>query len=172
MLVPEECTVRLPQPRRASVFIAGLLVGTAIQSGLAQQGRIAGLNHVAISVADYAAATSFYAKQMGFREVFSFREPDGTPYFTYFQISRDTFLEVMQATPARPAGCPHFGLEVQNLDSVVAQLKARGVDVRAASLSPRTGTRIAQAVGPGGVNMELLEMGPDSLHRKAINDWK
>ena len=90
---------------------------------------------------------------------------------SHFQISRDTFLEVMQATPARPAGCPHFGLEVQNLDAMIEQLK-HVVDVRAASLSPRTGTRIAQAIGPGGINMELLEMGPDSLHRKAINAWK
>ena len=158
--------------RTATLFLAGVIVGVAIESALAQQGRIVGLNHVAISVADYAAATNFYAKQMGFREAFSFREADGTPYFTYFQISRDTFLEVMQATPVRPAGCPHFGLEVQNLDSMIEQLKQRGVDVRAASLSPRTGTRIAQAIGPGGINMELLEMGPDSLHRKAINSWK
>jgi hypothetical protein len=39
-------------------------------------------------------------------------------------------------------------------------------------LSPRTGTRIAQAIGPGGINMELLEMGPQSLHRKVIDNWK
>jgi hypothetical protein len=78
----------------------------------------------------------------------------------------------MQATPERPAGCPHFGLEVQNLDSVVAQLQRRGVEVRPPSVSPRTGTRIALAIGPGGVNMELLEMGLGSLHRKAIESWK
>jgi glyoxylase I family protein len=158
--------------RTAALFLTGVMLGMTVQAALAQQGRVVALNHVAISVADYAAATRFYAKQMGFREVFSFREPNGDPYFTYFQISRDTFLEVMQATPARPAGCPHFGLEVENLDSMVKQLEQRGVEVRAASLSPRTGTRIAQAVGPGGINMELLEMGPGSLHRKAIDAWK
>ena len=158
--------------KAAALVLTGVIIGMSIQSVLAQQGRIVALNHVAISVADYAAATRFYAKQMGFREAFSFREANGDPYFTYFQISRDTFLEVMQATPARPAGCPHFGLEVQNLDAVVEQLKQRGVDVRPPSLSPRTGTRIAQAVGPGGINMELLEMGPASLHRKAIDAWK
>jgi catechol 2,3-dioxygenase-like lactoylglutathione lyase family enzyme len=144
----------------------------AIQTGRAQQGRIAGLNHVAVSVADYAAATDFYGKRMGFREAFSFREPDGSPYLTYFQVNRDTFVEVMQATPARPAGCPHFGLEVEHLDSAVEQLRKRGVEVRAPSLSPRTGTRIAVASGPGGINMELLEFGPSSLHRKVIEAWK
>ena len=158
--------------RTLLVFITGIVAGLAIESALAQQGRIVGLNHVAISVADYKAATDFYAKQMGFREAFSFKEADGSPYLTYFQINRDTFVEVMQATPQRPAGCPHFGLEVEHLDATVEQLTKRGVQVRAPSLSPRTGTRIAVASGPGGINMELLEMGPASLHRKVIDAWK
>jgi catechol 2,3-dioxygenase-like lactoylglutathione lyase family enzyme len=158
--------------RMPFVFLAGILVGAAIQPGLAQQGRIVGLNHVAVSVTDYTAATDFYARQMGFREAFSFREADGSPYLAYFQVNRNTFVEVMQATAARPPGCPHFGLEVEHLDSVVAQLRGRGVEVRAPSVSPRTGTRIAVASGPGGVNMELLEFGPASLHRKVIDAWK
>ena len=158
--------------RTAFVFAIGVLVGLAIESTLAQPGGVVGLNHVAVSVADFEAARSFYSKQMGFREAFSFREADGTPYFLYLQINRNTFVEVMQATPARPAGCPHFGLEVQNLDAVVAQLKQRGVEVRPPSVSPRTGTRIALASGPGGIDMELLEFGPESLHRKVIEAWK
>jgi len=39
-------------------------------------------------------------------------------------------------------------------------------------VSPRTGTRSAVVSGPGGVNMELLEFGPDSLHRRVIEGWK
>ena len=158
--------------RTAFVLITGIVIGAAIQPALAQQGRIVGLNHVAVSVADYKAATDFYSTKMGFREVFSFREADGSPYLTYFQINRDTFVEVMQATAERPAGCPHFGLEVEHLDSVLTQLKQRGVEVRAPSVSPRTGSRIAVASGPGGINMELLEFGPQSLHRKVIESWK
>ena len=158
--------------RTALVFVTGIIVGLAVQPGRAQQGRIVRLNHVAVSVADYAGAIDFYGKRMGFREAFSFREPDGSPYLTYFQVSRNTFVEVMQATPDRPAGCPHFGLEVEHLDSAIEQLKARGVQVRDPSVSPRTGSRIAVASGPGGINMELLEFGSQSLHRKVIDSWK
>lgn len=158
--------------RSAIVFVTGLVVGVAIQSVLAQDGRITGLNHVAVSVADYKGATDFYGRQMGFREAFSFREPNGDPYFTYFQVNRNTFVEVMQATPARPAGCPHFGLEVQNLESVIDQLKGRGVQIRPVSVSPRTRTRSAVVSGPVGINMELLEFGPESLHRQVIDAWK
>jgi len=158
--------------RAALVFMTGVLVGLAIQPGRAQQGRIVGLNHVAVSVADYAGATAFYGKRMGFREAFSFREPDGSPNLTYFQVNRNTFVEVMPATPDRPAGCPHFGLEVEHLDSAIEQLKGRGVQVQPPSVSPRTGSRIALASGPGGINIELLEFGPQSLHRKVIDSWK
>jgi len=158
--------------RTVFVFVTGILIGMAIESGFAQQGRIVGLNHVAVSVADYKDAIDFYGRQMGFREAFSFREADGSPYLTYFQVNRDTFVEVMQATQQRPAGCPHFGLEVENLDAAIEQLKQRGVQVRAPSLSPRTGSRIALATAPGGVNIELLEFGPQSLHRKVIDAWK
>jgi predicted enzyme related to lactoylglutathione lyase len=156
----------------AGAVVTGVLIGVAIESGTAQQGRIAALNHVAVSVADYKGAIDFYGRQMGFHEAFSFREQDGSPYLTYFQVNRNTFVEVMQATPERPVGCPHFGLEVDQLDSVVEQLRKRGVPVRAPSVSPRTGSRIAVASGPGGVNMELLEFGPTSLHRKVIDAWK
>jgi catechol 2,3-dioxygenase-like lactoylglutathione lyase family enzyme len=157
--------------RSVVFFMTGIVVGVAVHSALAQQGRIVGLNHVAVSVADYESARNFYGKQMGFREAFSFREPDGSPYFTYFQVNRDTFVEVMQATPARPAGCPHFGLEVQGLDSVIDQLKQRGVQIRPPSVSPRTSTRSAVVTGPGGISMELLEFGPESLHRKVMEGW-
>ena len=158
--------------RTTAIFLTGLLVGAAAAAGLAQGGRIAGVNHVAISVTDYDAATRFYGRQMGFREAFAFREPNGAPYLTYFQVNANTFVEVMQATPARPVGCPHFGLEVENLDATIDQLRGRGVEVRAPSLSPRTGSRIAVASAPGGVNIELLEFGPESRHRKAIESWR
>jgi len=158
--------------RSTLIFTAGLIIGGAAQFAVAQPGRIVGLNHVAVSVQDYAGATEFYRSRMGFREAFSFREANGEPYFTYFQINRDTFLEVMQATAARPAGCPHFGLEVQNIDAMVADLRQRGIKVGDAALSARTGTRIATASAPGGVNIELLEFGPGSLHRKVIESWK
>jgi hypothetical protein len=78
----------------------------------------------------------------------------------------------MQATPARPAGCPHFGLDVENLDAYVGQLKQRGVDGACPRQSVRARARRSRLRRAGRHHMELLEMGPNSLHRKAINDWK
>lgn len=158
--------------RTVAFFVAGLLVGAALESGLAQERPITGLNHVALSVENFDAASKFYAETMGLKEAFAFREADGTPYLTYFQINRDTFIELMPATASRPAGFVHVGLEVANLDATVKRLRAGGMQVRDPSVSPRTRTRIAVATTPQGTAMELLEFGPESLHRKVIDAWK
>jgi catechol 2,3-dioxygenase-like lactoylglutathione lyase family enzyme len=87
-------------------------------------------------------------------------------------VNRNTFIELMPVTAERPAGFVHFGLEVTQLDGLVKRLRAAGMDVRDPAVSPRTKTRIAAARTPQGTSVELLEFGPDSLHRKAIAAWK
>ena len=157
--------------RTAFVFVTGILIGVSIESGLAQQGRIAGLNHVAVSVADYKGAVVFYGRQMGFREAFTVRDDKGQPVLAYVQASRDTFVELQPANATRPAGLSHFGLHVEDLRATVATLKQRGVTVE----EPRAGRQdssVANATGPGGVRIELFEFGPESLQRKAIDSWK
>jgi predicted enzyme related to lactoylglutathione lyase len=78
----------------------------------------------------------------------------------------------MPVTPQRPAGFVHFGLEVDNVEAVVSRLRARGVKVGEPSVSTRTKSRIATMRTPDGTTIELMEFGPDSLHRKVMNDWR
>jgi predicted enzyme related to lactoylglutathione lyase len=158
--------------RPFAIFASGLLVGLAIQSGSAQQRDFLALNHVAMSVDDFDAASKFYTETMGLPIAFSFTEPDGSPYLTYFQVNRETFIELMPATPARPKGFVHFGLQVADIDETVKRLRARGMQVRDANVSPRTRSRIATATTPQGTAIEILEFGPESLHRKVMDAWK
>ena len=158
--------------RALAFFVSGILVGVALQSGLAQERRIIGLNHVALSVDNFDDAARFYSKIMGFPEAFAFREPDGKPALSYFQINRDTFVELMPSTAVRPAGFVHFGLQVADLDSTVKRLRESGMQVHDPVVSPRTRSRIAVATTPQGTAVELLEFGPESLHRKVMNAWK
>lgn len=157
--------------RSAVVFAVGMAVGMGVQT-FAQPRNLVSLNHVALATEDFAGAAKFYKETMGLREAFHFDEPDGRPYLSYFQINRNTFIELMAATPDRPAGFVHVGLEVTNLDALVKDLRRKGMEVRDPSVSPRTKSRIAVARTPQGTAMELLEFGPDSLHRKVINGWK
>lgn len=60
--------------------------------------------------------------------------------------------------PANPyLGLDHFGMTVQGIDQVVADLKAKGVTFTVEPHEVRPGTRIAFLKSPDGVLIELLE---------------
>jgi catechol 2,3-dioxygenase-like lactoylglutathione lyase family enzyme len=157
--------------RTAAVSAVGIAVGWFGQSSAAQNPEILGLNHVALSVTDFDEAARFYTQTLGFREAFRFVDSNGRPA-AYFQVNRGTFIELMSANPQRPAGFVHFGLEVAAANSVVTYLRAHGMDVRNASVSPRSGAAVAVGTTPQGTSVELIEALPGSAHRKAIDSWK
>src|SRR6185503_13823674 len=106
--------------RSLVVFVAGILVGAAIQTTGAQapanQPAIR-LNHVALTVKDLGDAMKYYGEKLGFKEVV--RNPNGRS--AYIQISRDTFLELQQqANEQTPLGLNHWGLEAQDIKATVA----------------------------------------------------
>jgi catechol 2,3-dioxygenase-like lactoylglutathione lyase family enzyme len=158
--------------RSALCLVTGIIIGAGAVTAAGQRRDIVSLDHVAIAVKDFDRLSAFYSDVMGLPTAFSFREADGSPYLSYFQVSRNTFVELMPVTAQRPAGFVHFGLEVDNVDAVANRLRAHGVKVGDASVSPRTRSKIAVAQAPDGTTIELMEFGPDSLHRKVIDNWR
>ena len=157
--------------RSVALFLAGVLAGSVIQV-VAQPGRGSlALNHVAVSVPDLDEGIRFYTKALGLKEAFTFRDNRGRP-LSYLQISRDTFLELQQATADRPPGFLHIGIEVSDLRARVTQFRQGGLNVENPVESERTKALISQAAGPNDLRFELLEFGPDSLQRKVMNAWK
>jgi catechol 2,3-dioxygenase-like lactoylglutathione lyase family enzyme len=159
--------------RGLALFVAGVLVGLTAQIIVAQDRAVVGLNHVGISVPSIGEAAAFYTETMGFREAFRNTNDQGQPTAIYLQISRDTFLELQQATAERPAGLNHFGLHVNNIADAVALFRQRG----ATASDPRgpsafSGAILANVTDPNGLRIELAELGPDSLQRKAMESWK
>jgi len=168
--MPETCIV--VAMKNAVLLAIGILIGSVAAPQVSQPRDIVSLNHVAIATSEFDKASAFYSDVMGFPRAFAFREADGSPALSYFQINRNTFVELMPVTAQRPAGFVHFGLEVNNVDAVVTRLRAAGMKIGDASVSARTKTKIAVAHTPDGTSIELMEFGPESLHRKVINDWK
>jgi hypothetical protein len=74
------------------------------------------------------------------------------------------------ASAATAVGQPRDIVSLNHV-AVVARLRARGMNVGDASVSARTKSRIAVARTPDGTTIELMEFGPESLHRKVINAW-
>jgi catechol 2,3-dioxygenase-like lactoylglutathione lyase family enzyme len=155
-------------------FPVGLLLGSVLASGQAQQLRLAGdnyVNHVAIAVENFDEAFAFYTQKMGFREAFTVRDNNGRPTLAYVQVSRNTFIELQQANAGRPPGLNHLGLHVENLRGTVAALKQRGVTVEDPRSRPDDSS-VANATDPNGIRIEMFEFGPESPQGKAIASWK
>jgi len=153
-------------------FVCGVLVGVCVHVGFAQGRSTIALNHVALAVPNLSEASRFYSEVMGFPAAFTLRDPNGQPDMTYFQINRNTFIELMQASATRPVGFVHMGLEVSDLDATVRRLRQDGLSVGNPNVSARTKSRIAVAKTPQGAGIELLEFGPDSLQRRVMDAWK
>ena len=155
------------------LFVAGILVGLAVQAAVAQnQNRgIVGLNHVALSVPNIDEAVAYYTKTMGFPEAFRSTDEKGQVALVYVQISRNTFVELQPANPQRPPGINHFGLHVENMGAAIAMFKQRGANVTESRVSP-TKAILSNITDLNGVRIELAELPPESLHRQAMERWK
>jgi catechol 2,3-dioxygenase-like lactoylglutathione lyase family enzyme len=160
--------------RTVLVFVVGLLVGVAAQATLAQngQGQVQMMNHVGINVPNIPEAITYYTQKMGYKEAFRATNDKGEPTLVYLHISRDTFLELGQANAQRPAGFTHYGLVVNNGSAAVSLFKQRGLTVSEPNVSGNTKAILANITDPYVGRIELAEITPDSLHRKALDSWK
>jgi catechol 2,3-dioxygenase-like lactoylglutathione lyase family enzyme len=131
------------------------------------------LNHVGLSVPSIPDAAAFYKEKLGFREAFRNSDAQGNPTAIYLQISKNTFLELQQANAQRPAGVNHFGLEAPNIKAAVAMFKQRGATAtEPGAPSAFSHAILANVTDLNGLRIELAELGPDSLQRKAMDSWK
>jgi catechol 2,3-dioxygenase-like lactoylglutathione lyase family enzyme len=159
--------------RGLCLFVAGILVGLAVQSVVAQnQNRgLVGLNHVALSVPNLNEAVNYYTKTMGFPEAFRSVDDKGQVALVYVQISKNTFVELQPANPQRPPGINHFGIHVENMGTATAMFKQRGANVSETRVSP-TKAILSNITDLNGNRIELAELPPESSHRQAMERWK
>jgi catechol 2,3-dioxygenase-like lactoylglutathione lyase family enzyme len=164
----------------AVVVVLGILV---IQPSAAQESANPGLSLSAVGIGakDYAESLNFYTKVMGFRPAFSF-SPNGKTHNTYFQVSRDTFLELQEAPANATPGLTHIHMQTGDVDAIVARLRKAGIAPCSATVKtgcisdPRiaqpTQEKSATIVDPSGIRIEPTQFIPGSLTRKAVDSWE
>jgi catechol 2,3-dioxygenase-like lactoylglutathione lyase family enzyme len=159
--------------RSAVFFIAGAFVGAMLLGrGVAQGSRTThALNHVGIVVANYDEAFEFYTRTMGFKEAYTIRRPDGSVQLTYLQLNRETFVELIPAGPGQQPGITHFGVEVGDLDAMVTQIRSNGGTIADPGLTPANAL-FARMTDREGVQIEVMQFGPEALQRKAMEAWR
>ncbi len=152
-------------------FLLGAALASAAALGARPEQRALALNHVAVNVSDFQRSLDFYTKTLGFREAFVLRDDQGQPILAYLQVSRTSFVELFPPAANRRPGMVHFGLEVENLKEFAARLKQNGINVEEPRIG-RTKALLTFFTDPDGTRIELLELGPEALQRKAREEWK
>jgi catechol 2,3-dioxygenase-like lactoylglutathione lyase family enzyme len=160
--------------RGLTLFVAGIVVGTALISPSHAQQTSNGLrlNHVGIAVKDFQESLNFYTKVMGFKAAYAMPSPDGKPTTTFLQISRDTFIEMAPATANLPAGLTHMGILTDDANGSVTQLRQAGATLADVRSGGATGSRLSNVMDPNGIRLELVEQPSGSMMRKAMESWK
>ena len=160
--------------RNAFLFIAGIVVGLAVDAAVAQNQSpnrgLVGMNHVGIAVPNLDQAVTFYTKTLGFPEAFRSVDEKGNVALVYVQISKNTFVELQPAN-GRPLGMNHFGIHVENMGQVTSMFKQRGANISETRVSP-TKAILSNITDLNGVRIELAELPPESQHRQAMERWK
>lgn len=158
--------------RSLAIFMLGIVVGAVLlRPGVAEESRLPALNHVGIVVEDYDAALAFYTGTMGFHEAYTIDKPDGSPLLTYLQLNRETFVELIPAGPDQKPGITHFGVEVGDIDATVSRVREGGFTISDPGLTPAK-ARFARMRDVDGVDVEVMEFGPEALQRKAMEAWR
>ena len=158
--------------RGAVLFVAGIVVGAVMtQAAIAQDSRPRALSHVGIAVKDFNATIDYYTKTLGLREACSLKQADGSPLLTYLHVSRDTFLEVQPATASLPTGSRTSRSSTGDLKAAVARMRQQGATVADRGLTPGKAL-FSRLRDLDGVWIEIMEFGPESQQRRAMNTWK
>ena len=136
--------------------------------------------HVALKVKDLDRSLDFYVNKLGFEEMMRLPKPDGSPgvWLVYLRITDDQYLELFPGgvgdrAPDRDAvAVNHVCLGVDDIDGILAQLKAIGIPLTAEKKMAADLNWQAWIEDPDGNRIELMQLMPDCMQLKAIEKLK
>jgi lactoylglutathione lyase len=135
---------------------------------------VTSLAHVALRARDIEPMVDFYAKTLGFTEMFRLNQDDGALMLVYLRITDDQYLELFPngvgdgPAPREAVGLNHLCLAVADLDATVVALAERGVPLTRPLITGRDNNRQVWISDPDGNRVELMEMSPASRQAEAI----
>lgn len=135
---------------------------------------ITGIGHAAFRVRDLAQSLHFYCDLLGMERAFVI-DRDGKPWITFVHLGDGQFLELFpepetaEDFSGNKGSYRHIQLEVDDLEQTISAMEARGLPRTAnPPRQGRDGNWQYWLTDPDGNRLELMQMMPDSLHRKFL----
>ena len=125
--------------------------------------QVQGIHHVAIIVSDYQRSKDFYVNQLGFRVLAENYRQDRKDYKLDLELN-GCCLEIFSGEghterPSFPEACGlrHLAFRVKNIEEVIADLHARGIETEPVRTDTYTGEKMTFFRDPDGLPLELHE---------------
>ena len=119
------------------------------------------LAHLCISARDLGETERFYCDTLGLEKGFEFQR-GGEVLGFYLKCGSNTFIEVFQGNPGTVGNINHFCLETEDIDAVIAALRAAGYEATDKELGADHSWQ-SWTTDPNGVRIEFHHYTPDSL---------
>ena len=118
----------------------------------------AGCAHVGIMTGDVQKCVDFYCQNLGFRPYYAGKMG---PMPLTFVENGGLIIEFIAAGAAKPGGAvDHIAIEVQGIEALVEELKAKGVEMGPIGSAPDffpNGMKNCFFTGPAGEKLELVD---------------
>ena len=125
---------------------------------------IIGLAHACFTVGDLDRALVFYRDGLGLKEAFDFVDEDGRRYGVYLHLGGRNFIELFTGVldeRAEKQSYKHICLEVDDIETTVAELVDLGIDVGPIKMGKDQSYQ-AWITDPDGNRIELHHYTPES----------
>ena len=127
-------------------------------------GSIVSIHHLCVNTPDIEKSMRFYQEMLGFRLLS--RESCAFGEYAMLRLGTSN-LELIQPKEPTAESCgtcgsiAHFGLQVEDIDAVFAELKQKGVHFLSTNIDdcdePMGGLRAVSLLGPSGEAINLYE---------------
>lgn len=121
-------------------------------------------HHAALIVQDYEASKSFYCDVLGLEILAENYRDDRSSWKLDLALADGGQLELFSfpdppVRPNRPEACGlrHLAFRVDDIDAVILDLEAKGVEVEPVRIDPYTQARFTFFQDPDGLPLELYE---------------
>ena len=126
--------------------------------------NLATIHHIAIIVSDYTKSKEFYVDKLGFEIIRENYRPQKEDWKLDLLVNSTTELEIFapKNPPKRPSfpeacGLRHLAFQVDDIDSVVAELKSKGIECEPIRMDEFTNKKMTFFFDPDGLPLELHE---------------